>query len=31
VAAGRIPRNIVNPEVLGAPGRNHELTSTTAR
>jgi D-3-phosphoglycerate dehydrogenase len=31
VAAGRSPRNIVNPEVLGAPGRNHELTSTTAR
>ncbi len=31
VAAGRTPRNIVNPEVLGAPGRNHGLTAEVAR
>jgi len=27
VCAGRVPRNIVNPEVLGAPGRNSECVT----
>lgn len=30
VCAGRAPRNIVNPEVLGAPGRNSECVSAIA-
>ena len=29
VCAGRRPRNIVNPEVLGAPGRNSRCAATT--
>ena len=29
VCARRAPRNIVNPEVLGAPGRNNACASTT--
>jgi D-3-phosphoglycerate dehydrogenase len=29
VCAGRAPRNIVNPEVLGAPGRNSRCAATT--
>jgi len=28
VCAGRAPRNIVNPEVLGAPGRNSRCATT---
>jgi D-3-phosphoglycerate dehydrogenase len=31
VCAGRTPRNIVNPEVLGAPGRNSEYPTATAQ
>ncbi|MFH5821016.1 C-terminal binding protein [Georgenia sp. AZ-5] len=31
VCAGRTPRNIVNPEVLGAPGRNAVHVATRAR
>ena len=27
VCAGRVPRDIVNPEVLGAPGRNHRCAT----
>ena len=30
VCAGRAPRNIVNPEVLGAPGRNSRCAATAA-
>jgi D-3-phosphoglycerate dehydrogenase len=30
VCAGRTPRNIVNPEVLGAPGRNSRWAATAA-
>ena len=30
VCAGRAPRNIVNPEVLGAPGRNSECAIATS-
>jgi len=30
VCAGRVPRNIVNPEVLGAPGRNGECATATS-
>ena len=30
VCAGRAPRNIVNPEVLGAPGRNEACATTYA-
>jgi len=30
VCAGRAPRNIVNPEVLGAPGRNSRCATATA-
>ncbi|WP_372594509.1 C-terminal binding protein [Actinotalea sp.] len=30
VCAGRAPRNIVNPEVLGAPGRNEACAAATA-
>jgi D-3-phosphoglycerate dehydrogenase / 2-oxoglutarate reductase len=30
VCAGRPPRNIVNPEVLGAPGRNSRSAATAA-
>jgi D-3-phosphoglycerate dehydrogenase len=30
VCAGRMPRNIVNPEVLGAPGRNSRWSATAA-
>ena len=29
VCAGRAPRNIVNPQVLGAPGRNSEVAPAT--
>lgn len=29
VCAGRAPRNIVNPEVLGAPGRNQDCAPAT--
>ncbi len=31
VAAGRRPRNIVNPQVLGAPGRNRSIDPTESR
>ena len=31
VCAGRAPRNIVNPEVLGAPGRNAACAPTSER
>jgi len=31
VCTGRAPRNIVNPEVLGAPGRNSECPTATAQ
>jgi len=30
VCVGRAPRNIVNPEVLGAPGRNSECAIVTS-
>jgi D-3-phosphoglycerate dehydrogenase len=30
VCAGRPPRNIVNPQVLGAPGRNRACATATA-
>lgn len=30
VCAGRVPRNIVNPEVLGAPGRNSRCHAAAA-
>jgi len=30
VCAGRVPRNIVNPEVLGAPGRNSRCVTAAA-
>jgi D-3-phosphoglycerate dehydrogenase len=29
VCAGRVPRNILNPEVLGAPGRNSQFALLT--
>jgi D-3-phosphoglycerate dehydrogenase len=31
VCAGRAPRNIVNPQVLGAPGRNSQCETATAQ
>lgn len=31
VCAGRAPRNVVNPEVLGAPGRNEDCAPVTRR
>lgn len=31
LAHGRAPRTIINPEVLGAPGRNHDVQPEAAR